>query len=78
MNSKIGTAVHPRLEGGRVNEITAKDIVDLVIIDAEERLFYKVGTVDIAFIRGTTANPSGNITMEKAAMTLDNLAHAAG
>ena len=76
--SKIGlnTFVDPRLEGGRINEITTKDIVNLVNIDGEEWLFYKVGTVDVAFIRGTTADPSGNITMEKEAMPLDNLAQA--
>ena len=76
--SKVGlhTFVDPRLEGGRINEITKKDIVDLVNIDGAEWLFYKVGTVDIAFIRGTTADPSGNITMEKEALTLDNLAQA--
>ena len=76
--SKIGlhTFVDPRLEGGRVNEITTKDIVNLVNIDGEEWLFYKVGSVDVAFIRGTTADPSGNITMEKEPLTLDNLAQA--
>ena len=76
--SKIGlhTFVDPRLEGGRVNEITTKDIVNLVNIDGEEWLFYKVGCVDVAFIRGTTADPSGNITMEKEPLTLDNLAQA--
>ena len=76
--SKVGlhTFVDPRLEGGRVNEITTKDIVKLHEIDGEEWLFYKVDSVDIAFIRGTTADPSGNITMEKESLTLDNLAQA--
>ncbi|MBF0289222.1 MAG: acyl CoA:acetate/3-ketoacid CoA transferase [SAR324 cluster bacterium] len=76
--SKVGlhTFVDPRLEGGRINEITTRDIVNLVDIDGDEWLFYKVGTVDIAFIRGTTADPSGNITMEKEALTLDNLAQS--
>ncbi len=76
--SKVGlhTFVDPRLEGGRINEITNRDIVNLVEIDGSEWLFYKVGTVDIAFIRGTTADPSGNITMEKEALTLDNLAQS--
>ncbi len=76
--SKVGlhTFVDPRLEGGKINEITTRDIVNLVEIEGEEWLFYKVGTVDIAFIRGTTADPSGNITMEKEALTLDNLAQA--
>ncbi|MCP3870387.1 MAG: acyl CoA:acetate/3-ketoacid CoA transferase [Gammaproteobacteria bacterium] len=76
--SKVGlhTFVDPRLEGGRINEITTKDIVKHVEIDGEEWLFYKVDSVDVAFIRGTTADPAGNITMEKEALTLDNLAQA--
>jgi len=76
--SKVGlhTFVDPRLEGGRVNEVTTKDIVKLVEVEGEEWLFYTVGTVDVAFIRGTTADPSGNITMEKESLTLDNLSQA--
>ncbi|MCP5448574.1 MAG: acyl CoA:acetate/3-ketoacid CoA transferase [Chromatiaceae bacterium] len=76
--SKVGlhTFVDPRLEGGRVNEGTTKDIVKLVEVEGEEWLFYTVGTVDVAFIRGTTADPSGNITMERESLTLDNLAQA--
>jgi len=76
--SKVGlnTFVDPRLEGGRVNEGTTKDIVKLVEVEGEEWLFYTVGTVDVAFIRGTTADPSGNITMEKESLTQDNLAQA--
>ncbi|MEO5328548.1 MAG: acyl CoA:acetate/3-ketoacid CoA transferase [Magnetococcus sp. THC-1_WYH] len=76
--SKIGlhTFVDPRLEGGRVNDVTTKDIVKLVEIDGEEWLFYKGTSVDVAIIRGTTADPNGNITMEKEALTLDNLAQA--
>ncbi len=76
--SKVGlqTFVDPRLEGGRVNECTTKDIVKLVQVEGGEWLFYTVGTVDVAFIRGTTADPSGNITMEKESLTLDNLAQA--
>ncbi len=76
--SKVGlnTFVDPRLEGGRVNESTTKDIVKLVHVEGDEWLFYTVGTVDVAFIRGTTADPSGNITMEKESLTLDNLVQA--
>ncbi|MCP4286047.1 MAG: acyl CoA:acetate/3-ketoacid CoA transferase [Gammaproteobacteria bacterium] len=76
--SKVGlhTFVDPRLEGGRVNAGTTKDIVKLVEVEGEDWLFYTVGTVDVAFIRGTTADPSGNITMEKESLTQDNLAQA--
>ncbi|WP_368855567.1 CoA-transferase, partial [Escherichia coli] len=32
--------------------------------------------IDVAFIRGTSADPSGNISVEKEALTLDCLAQA--
>ena len=76
--SKVGlhTFVDPRYGGGRINEITTKDIVELVEAGGQEWLFYKVGKVDVAFIRGTTADTFGNITMEREALTLNNLAMA--
>ena len=76
--SKIGlhTFVDPRHEGGRINQITTRDIVKLVEFEGDEWLFYKVAPVTVAFIRGTTADPMGNITMEKEPLTLNNLAMA--
>jgi propionate CoA-transferase len=76
--SKVGlhTFVDPRYGGGRVNEITTKDIVDVVTIEGEDWLFYKVGKVNVAFIRGSTADTFGNMTMEREALTLNNLAMA--
>ncbi len=76
--SKIGlhTFVDPRHEGGRINKITTPDIVKLVEFEGEEWLFYKVAPVTVAFIRGTTADPMGNITMEREPLALNNLAMA--
>jgi propionate CoA-transferase len=76
--SKVGlhTFVDPRYGGSRINAATTKDIVSLVEVDDEEWLFYKVGEVNVAFIRGTTADTFGNITMEREALTLNNLAMA--
>jgi propionate CoA-transferase len=72
----LGTFVDPRLEGGRMNARTKREIVKLVVIGGQEYLFYEAFPVNIAFIRGTTADPDGNITMEKEALVLENLALA--
>lgn len=76
--SKVGlhTYVDPRHGGGRVNKLTSEDIVKVVEVDGEEWLFYKATKIDVAFIRGTSADPSGNISMENEALTLDCLAQA--
>jgi propionate CoA-transferase len=76
--SKVGlhTYVDPRIDGGKVNEVTTEDIVKLVEVDGEEWLFYKATPIDVALIRATSADPSGNLSMEKEALTLDVLAQA--
>jgi propionate CoA-transferase len=69
----IGTFVDPRIEGGRVNKSTKKDIVELTHRGDEEWLFYQGFPVDVAIIRGTTADPVGNITTEREAVSLEIL-----
>jgi propionate CoA-transferase len=72
----LGTFVDPREEGGKVNEITREDIVELVEVGGVQSLFYKAFPINVAFIRGTTADPDGNVTMEKESLLLENLSMA--
>lgn len=69
----LKTFADPRIEGGKLNAITTEDIVKVIEINGREYLHYQPFNVNVAFIRGTTADEKGNMTMEKEAVLLEAL-----
>ncbi|MDU2064236.1 MAG: CoA-transferase [Sporomusaceae bacterium] len=67
MISHVGlhTFVDPRNSGGKINEKAQEDLVEVIQINGKERLFFKTFPIDVAFIRGTYADETGNISFEK-------------
>jgi propionate CoA-transferase len=72
----LGTFIDPRLEGGKLNKRTTEDLVELIELHGKEWLFYPTKPINVAFLRGTTADPEGNVTAEHESLDLDNLAQA--
>lgn len=63
----IGTYLDPREDGGAMNQkaLSARRCYSQIVgVDDEEYLLYRIPKPDVSFIRGTTADEIGNITME--------------
>lgn len=72
----LKTFVDPRVEGGKIFSQSQDDIVKLMEWEGKEYLSYKHFDIDVALIRGTTADEFGNVSMEQEVATLDALSQA--
>ncbi len=74
----LDTFVDPRLEGGKMNRAAheAGDMVKLIELEGEEKLFYPAFPIDIAVIRATYADERGNCTFEREGVYAEALAQA--
>lgn len=62
----LKTYCDPRLEGCRANEAAeCEDVVELIHLGGKEYLFYKSFPIHVCFIKGSTADEDGNITLER-------------
>lgn len=69
----LNTFCDPRQQGGKMNEATVENLVELVEIAGREHLLYNLPKLDIALIRGTTADELGNISIEEESAPVDAL-----
>ena len=63
----IGTFLDPRKEGGALNEMAARKMsckINIINIENQDYLLYRAPKPDYALIRATTADESGNLSME--------------
>ena len=76
--SEVGVGIYcdPRIDTCALNDRSAKELVALREFDGKEYLRYMTPKIDVAFIKGTTVDPNGNISFEKEYLTVDALAMA--
>lgn len=69
----LGTFVDPRIEGGKMNDLTSSEpnISEVISLCGEEYMFYHAVPIDYLFIRGTTCDEMGNLTTTEEAMKLE-------
>jgi propionate CoA-transferase len=72
----LHTFVDPRQLGARQSKSATEDLVELIEIAGEEWLRFKPLPLDAVFLRGTTADQDGNITMEHEAIPGEMLSSA--
>jgi len=72
----LGTFVDPRRDGGGCNPRSNDSLVELVEFDGRELLRYKPFRVDVGVVRGTFADPDGNISTIQEPVDLDAYAVA--
>ena len=73
----LGTFVDPRQDGGRMNDAAKGDLAELIEIDGREYLRYFTFPIDVALLKGSTADDDGNISLDQEPANVEIYAMAA-
>jgi len=76
--TKVGlyTFADPRVEGGKANNVTTEDLVEIVHFGGEEWMYYHLPKVDFALVRGNITDEHGNLVMSKDGIMAESLSVA--
>jgi len=76
--SEVGIGIYcdPRVDKYAINDKSKRELLKVEEIEGKEYLLYYTPKIDIAFIKGTTVDPNGNISFEKEYLMVDALATA--
>ena len=59
-----------------MNEAAKEDLVSELMIDGKRHMYIKPIKIDVAIVRGTTADYDGNVTCERESLYTDNMIQA--
>jgi len=67
----LHTFVDPRLGGARQSARAKESLSEIVTLGGQEYIWFKPHKIDVCFLRGTTADEDGNVSMEQEAVFLE-------
>ncbi len=72
----LGIFCDPRIGTCALNSRSTKELTKVRELEGKEYLLVPTPKIDVAFIKGTTVDPNGNISFEREYLTVDALAMA--